>query len=90
MRKRRALVERKKEEGRRKTLLNLIVKKENLGASWMDEIQLADYVRFFCEFFSAKEDIYTEKVEDMISKNETRLMVNLNDLRDYNPEKTIE
>jgi hypothetical protein len=55
-----------------------------------DMLELTDHVRFFSEFFSAKEDIYTEKAEAMISRNDTRLVINLNDLRDYNTEKTKE
>ena len=56
----------------------------------VEEDNLVEHVRFFSEFLSANEDVYQEKVEDMISKNGTRLIVNLNDIRNYNAEKSRE
>ncbi|XP_072028727.1 zygotic DNA replication licensing factor mcm3-like [Amphiura filiformis] len=53
--------------------------------------QLRDYQREYLDFLDDDTDqgIYNEKVRDMISKNQTRLIVNINDLRRKAPKRAL-
>lgn len=54
-----------------------------------DEQRLRDIQRAYLDFLDDEEDqrVYQQRVRDMISDNEVRLLVNINDLRRKNPER---
>ncbi|XP_071804453.1 DNA replication licensing factor MCM3-like [Asterias amurensis] len=53
--------------------------------------QLRDYQREYLDFFddNADQGVYNQKVRDMITKNRTRLIVNINDLRRKAPKRAL-